>query len=177
MCTAAVPVSASAGDALGLVESLLGSLAGEDAADLPGEVIAGRLRALERVDAIGAALRGRYLQVFDAQDGPVADGQRTVRAWLVHCTRVTRGQAAEHRAVQALARQHPVLLAALAEGHVVTQVGGAAAGQVDPRHPRGVPGPGRGAPGGGGPGRGGPAGAGRDLRGDPVPDRAAGPRG
>ena len=119
MCTAAVPVSASAGDALGLVESLLGSLAGEDAADLPGEVIAGRLRALERVDAIGAALRGRYLQVFDAQDGPVADGQRTVRAWLVHCTRVTRGQAAEHRAVQALARQHPVLLAALAEGHVV----------------------------------------------------------
>jgi hypothetical protein len=86
MCTAAVPASASAGDALGLVESLLGSLAGEDAAGLSAEVAAERLRALERVDAIGAALRGRYLQAFDAQDGPVADGQRTAGAWLVHCT-------------------------------------------------------------------------------------------
>jgi len=120
MCTAAVPASASAEDALGLVEALLGSLAGEDAAELPAEVLAGRLRALERVDAIGAALRGRYLEAFDAQDGSVADGQRTARAWLVHSTRVTRGQAAEHRAVQALARRHPVLTAALAEGWVLS---------------------------------------------------------
>ena len=121
MCTAAVPASASAEDALGLVEALLGSLAGEDAAELPAEVVAGRLRALERVDAIGAALRGRYLEVFDAQDGSVADGQRTVRTWLVHSTRVTRGQAAEHKAVQALARRHPILTAALAEGWVLTK--------------------------------------------------------
>jgi hypothetical protein len=119
MFTAAVPAGAS--EALGLVESLLGSLAGEDAAGLPAEVAAERLRALERVDAVGAALRGRYLQVFDAQDGPVADGQRTARAWLVHCTRVTKGQAAEHRAVQGLARDHPVLLAGLAEGWVLTK--------------------------------------------------------
>jgi hypothetical protein len=104
MGTAAVPASASAGDALALVESLLGSLAGEDAAGLPAEVAAERLRTLERIDAIGAALRGRYLATFDAQDGPVADGQRTARTWLVNCTRVTKGQAAEHRAVQALAR-------------------------------------------------------------------------
>jgi hypothetical protein len=97
MFTAAVPAGASAGEGLGLVESLLGSLAGEDAAGLPAEVAAGRLRALERVDAVGAALRGRYLQAFDAQDGPVADGQRAARTWLVHCTRVTKGQAASTR--------------------------------------------------------------------------------
>jgi Domain of unknown function (DUF222) len=121
MCTAAVPASASAEDALALVEALLGSLAGEDAAELPAEVVAGRLRALERVDAIGAALRGRYLEVFDAQDAHMADGQRTSRTWLVHCTRVTRGQAAEHKAVQALAQGHKVLLAALAEGWVLTK--------------------------------------------------------
>jgi len=121
MFTAAVPAGASAGEALGLVESLLGSLAGEDAAGLPAEVAAERLRALERVDAVGAALRGRYLQAFDAQDGPVADGQRTARTWLVHVTRVTKGQAAEHQAVQALARRHPVLWAALAEGRVLTR--------------------------------------------------------
>jgi len=119
MCTAAVP--ASAGEAFGMLESLLGSLAGQDPAGLPAAVVAERLRALERADAVGAALRGRYLDAFDAQDGPVSDGQRTSRTWLVHSTRVTRVQAAEHKAVQALARQHPVLLAALAEGHVLTK--------------------------------------------------------
>ena len=96
MCTAVVPASASAGDALGVVESLLGGLAGEeDVAGLPSEVVAERLRALERIDAIGAAIRGRYLEAFDAQDAHLADGQRTTRTWLVHCTRVTRRQAAE----------------------------------------------------------------------------------
>ena len=119
MCTAAVP--GSAGQALEMLESVLRSLAGLDAAELPAEVLAGGLQVLERADAIGAAVRGRFLQAFDAQDGPVADGQRTSRTWLVHTTRVTRGQAGEHQAVQALARDHPVLLAALAEGHVLTR--------------------------------------------------------
>ncbi len=119
MCTAAVP--AGDDEALDMLESLLGSLAGADPAELPAEILARRLRALERADAVGAALRGRYLAVFDAQDGHLADGQRSTRTWLVHCTRVTRGQAGEHTAVQALAREHPVLLAALAEGDVLTK--------------------------------------------------------
>ncbi len=119
MCTAAVPPSAS--EALEMLQTLLGVLAGQDAAELPDEVLAEGLRALERVDAVGAALRGRYLEAFDARDGHVADGQRTARTWLVHSTRVTKGQAAEHKAVQALARRHPLLLAALAEGHVLTK--------------------------------------------------------
>jgi len=121
MCTAAVPASASAGDALGAVESLLAGLAGEDdVAGLPGEVVAERLRALERIDAIAAAVRGRHLEVFDAQDGHLADGQRTARTWLVHCTRITRRQAAEHKEQQLLAQAHPVLHAALAEGWVLS---------------------------------------------------------
>ena len=119
MCTAAVPPSAS--EALEMLQTLLGVLAGQDAAELPDEVLAESLRALERVDAVGAALRGRYLEAFDARDGHVADGQRTARTWLVHSTRVTRGQAAEHKAVQVLARRHPVLADALAEGNVLTK--------------------------------------------------------
>src|SRR6516225_1570499 len=119
MCIGMVPPSA--GEALGLVESLLGSLVGEAAAELPAEVVAERLRVLERVDSIGAALRGRYLEAFDAQDGHVSDGKRTARTWLVNVTRVTKGQAAEHRAVQALARGHEVLADALAEGWVMTK--------------------------------------------------------
>jgi hypothetical protein len=43
------------------------------------------------------------------------------RTWLVHSTRVTRGQAGEYQVLQGLARGHQVLLAALAEGHVLTK--------------------------------------------------------
>jgi len=106
--------------ALGMQQCALGFLAGEDAAGLPAQAVADQLRALERTDAVGSALRGRLLEVFDAQDGHLADGQRTTRTWLIHSLRVTRGQAAEYRAVQALARGHRVLHAALAEGWVLT---------------------------------------------------------
>jgi hypothetical protein len=112
----AVRVPAGPPDELDILESLMASLAGTDPAQLPDEEKARRLRALERVDAMGAAVRGRLLEAFDAQDGPVADGQRTARAWLVHVTRVTKGQAGEHKAVQVLARDHPVLLAGWPRG-------------------------------------------------------------
>jgi hypothetical protein len=108
-------------DALALLESVMASLAAQDPAGLPDEEKARRLRVLERVDAIEAAVRGRLLEAFDAGDCSVADGQRSTRAWLVHSTRVTKGQAAEHKAVQALARDHPVLLAGLARGHALTK--------------------------------------------------------
>jgi len=125
MCTTTVPATAAEAlamleSAAGLQRSALGFLAAQDAAGLPAGVVADQLRALERHDAIEAAVRGRLLEVFDAQDGHLADGQRNTRAWLVHCTRVTRGQAAEYQALQALVRDHPVLDAALAEGWVLT---------------------------------------------------------
>src|SRR5260370_40488800 len=107
--------------ALGMQQCVLRFLAGEDAAGLPAQAVADQLRALERTDAVGSALRGRLLEVFDAQDGHLADGQRTTRTWLVHSLRVTTGQAAQHPAVQALARSHQVLPAALAEGWVLTR--------------------------------------------------------
>ena len=96
-------VPANMDDAFKMLESVTGFLAAADAAQLPAGVLAEGLRAMERAEAAGAAARGRFLRAFDAQNGPVADGQRTVRTWLVHSTRVTRGQAAEHKAVQALA--------------------------------------------------------------------------
>ena len=102
MCTAAAP--AGQADELDLLQALMRSLAATDPAGLAGAEVARRLRVLEQVDAMGAAARGRLLAAFDAGDGHIADGQRTARTWLVHCTGVTKGQAAEHRAVQALAR-------------------------------------------------------------------------
>jgi hypothetical protein len=107
--------------ALGMQQCVLGFLASQDAAGLPTEAVADQLRALERASAVQAALRGRLLEVFDVQDGHLASGQRSTRAWLVHSLRVTKGRAGEYRAVQALARSHPVLHAALAEGGVLTE--------------------------------------------------------
>jgi hypothetical protein len=99
----------------------MGFLADAAVAEVPVEVTAEGLRSLERVDAVEAVARARLLAVFSAQDGAVADGQRSTRTWLVHTTRVTRGQAGEYQATEALARDHQVLLAGLREGWVVTK--------------------------------------------------------
>jgi uncharacterized protein DUF222 len=120
MSTVAVP--ASAAEALEMLESAMRFLADADAADMPAEALADCLRALERADAIEAAARGRFLEAFDAKDGHLTDGRRNTRTWLVHCLRVTRGQAGEHKAIQALAREHQPLLAGLREEAVTKSV-------------------------------------------------------
>jgi hypothetical protein len=112
---------ATGAEAMAMLESSIRFLAAEDVSALPAEAAAERLQALERHDAMEAAVRGRLLVVFDAQDGHLADGHRNTRSWLIHTTQVTRGQAAEHQAVQAIARDHPVLHAALAEGGPLTK--------------------------------------------------------
>jgi hypothetical protein len=104
-----------------MLESLLGYLADLDAADMPAEAIGECLRGLEQADAVQAAARGQFLAVFDTKGGHLGDGQRITRAWLVHTTRVTKGQAAEHKAVQALAAGHAPLLAGLRHGDAITK--------------------------------------------------------
>ena len=118
---------ATTDEALAMLRAAWGFLASLHPAGMPADKLAACLRGMERVDAVAAAARGPMLAAFDAQDGPVGDGQRNIRTWLVHTARVTPGQAAEHRAVQALAEGHPVLLAGLAEmaelaeGDVITK--------------------------------------------------------
>jgi Domain of unknown function (DUF222) len=120
MCTA-TDGPASMAEALAMVRSGLGFLAGMDTAGLPAEALGGLLVALERADAVEAAVRGEALAAYDAQGGPVGDGQRTTKAWLVHTSKVTRRQAAEHLAVRRIAEDHPVLHAALADGDVLAK--------------------------------------------------------
>jgi hypothetical protein len=112
---------ANMAEALELIDSGMRFLAGMDKAGMPCEALAAGLQALEWHDAVEAAVRGEMLAAYDAQGGPVGDGQRTTRAWMVNTARVTRGQAAEHIAVQRLAEIHPVLRAALAEGDVISK--------------------------------------------------------
>jgi hypothetical protein len=77
---------------------------------------------MEQADAVWAVAWARYLAAFDAKDGHQADGQRSLRTWLVHMARVTRAQAAKHKAIQALARDHEPLLAGLRTGAITTSV-------------------------------------------------------
>src|ERR1700733_3672226 len=119
MSTMMVP--ANMDDAMKMLGWVMSFMADADAAAMPAGALAEVLRTLEEADAVEAAVRGRFLAAFDAQEGPVGDGQRNVRAWLVHSLRVTKGQAGEYKAIQALARDHTVLLAALAEGDVITK--------------------------------------------------------
>jgi hypothetical protein len=119
MSTAIVP--ASMDEALAMLRSAAGYLAGLDPADLPADALAGALRAMEQADAVAAAARGAMLAAFAAQDGPVTDGQRNIRTWLVHSTRVTGGQAGQYLATERLAREHPVLRAGLAGGDAFTK--------------------------------------------------------
>jgi len=105
MSTATAP--ASMGEALGMLESAMGFLADADAAQMPAEALAECLQALERTDAVEATARGQLLVAFDAKNGHLADGQRTCRTWLIHSLRITAGQAAEHRAVEALLDESP----------------------------------------------------------------------
>jgi hypothetical protein len=113
-----VMIPASVGDALGMLTSGIGYLAGTDPAQLPAETLAEYLGVLEQADAIAAAARGKILAAFRAKDGTWPTGSGPPRTWLVHCLGITKGQAAEHLAVAAVARQHPRLLVGAAQAGV-----------------------------------------------------------
>jgi hypothetical protein len=170
----AVPAPANMDEALEMMESLAGCVADADATQLPAEALGRHLGAMERINAVFAAAQAGHLAAFDAKDGHLADGQRTLRTWLVNKLRATRRQASEYQALRGLVREHPVLLAGLREKAVTKSVALQLA-QWTRVIPAGFRGSGRADPGRRGHSRGGPAGAGADLRGDPVPDRAAGP--
>ena len=108
-----VPVPASISEALEMLQASAGYLADVDAAELPVPVLAQSLRGLGRADAVTAVAWARLLAAYDAQNGHHADGQRTLRTWLVHVLRVTRRQAREYQGLEALARDHEPLLAGL----------------------------------------------------------------
>ncbi len=118
MCTMADPAGAS--EVLAKLRSLAGYLADLDAAQLPAEELGRYIRELVKADAVLTAALAPMLAAYDAKDGHQADGQKTLRTWLVHMARVTRAQAAQYKAIQALARHHEPLLAGLRTSAVTT---------------------------------------------------------
>jgi len=113
---------ASASEVLAKLRSLAGYLADLDAAQLPAGELGQYIRELVQADAVLTAALAPLLAAYDAQDGHQCDGQKTLRTWLVHMARVTRAQAAQYKAIQALARRHEPLLAGLRTSAVTTSV-------------------------------------------------------
>src|SRR5579862_8142848 len=120
MCTTTGPPSAA--ETLEKLQTLIGHLADMDAASLPAAALGELLQGLEQADAVWAVVWARYLAAFDAKDGHLADGQRSLPAWLVHLVRVTRAQAAKYKATQALDGNHEPLLAGLRTNALTTSV-------------------------------------------------------
>ena len=113
---------ASMAEALEMIEELAGFVADVEMADLPAAVLGEGLAEMQRIDSVLAAAHAEMLLTFDAKDGHLADGQRTLRAWAVHVQRVTRGQAAYYLALRALARDHRVLRAGLRAKVIATSL-------------------------------------------------------
>src|SRR5579859_846910 len=116
-----VPLPASPAEAVDRVLSDLKYLAATDPAALAAEVQAECLQAFEQADAISTAARARFLTAFTAGQGYSADADYSPAAWLIHRTRITRGAARGHLGWARRAVTHPQVVAALAEGTVVSE--------------------------------------------------------
>ena len=119
MSAAASP--ASAAEALGMLRSAMGYLSAADATAMAAETQAQCLLALEQLDAIETAARSSILAAFTSGQGYSADADYSPRAWLINKTRVTKGAASGHLGWVRRAAAHPQVVAALAEGHVLSE--------------------------------------------------------
>jgi hypothetical protein len=112
---------ASAGEALGMLRSAMGYLAAANPTAMAAETQAQCLLALEQLDAIETAARASILGTFTAAQGYSADADYSPRAWLMNKTRVTKGAASGHLGWVRRAAAHPQVVAALAEGHILSE--------------------------------------------------------
>jgi Domain of unknown function (DUF222) len=115
------PAPASADQASDMVLAGLGYLAAMDPTTLAAEAQARCLQALEQGDAISTAARARILAAFTAGQGCSDDADYSPTSWLIHRTRITKGAARGHLGWARRAASHPKVVAALAEGTVLTE--------------------------------------------------------
>jgi len=104
-----------------MVRAGLGYLAAADPTAMAAEAQAECLLALEQADAVSTAARAWILGAFTAGQGYSADADYSPTAWLIHKARVTKGAARGHLGWARRAASHPEVVAALAEGDVLTE--------------------------------------------------------
>jgi hypothetical protein len=116
-----VPAPASTAEAAQMVLTGLRHLAAADPTAMAVQAQAECLLALEQGDAISTAARARILAAFTAGRGYAADADYSPTSWLMHRTRITKGAARGHLAWSHRAGAHPAVVAALAEGTVLSE--------------------------------------------------------
>ena len=117
----ATPAPASTAEAMEMVLAGLGYLAAADPTALAVQAQAECLQAFEQADAMSTAARAWFLGAFTAGQGYADDADYSPAAWLIHRTRVTKGAARGHLGWARRAAAHPQVVAALAEGTVLTE--------------------------------------------------------
>ena len=111
----------SAAQALGMLKAAMGYLVAADATQMAAEAQAQCLQALEQADSVSTAVRAWFLGAFTAGRGYAEDADYSPTAWLIHRTKVTKGAARRHLGWARRAVAHPQVVAALAEGCVLTE--------------------------------------------------------
>jgi hypothetical protein len=117
---AAAPAAAyspiSLADALAMRRASAIYLAAADPTTVTAAELAESLTEMQQDDAIATVARAWFLGAFVAAQGPAADGDASLRTWLVHKTGVTQGCASGHVGWSRRVQVHPQVAAALAEG-------------------------------------------------------------
>ncbi|HLN68631.1 MAG TPA: DUF222 domain-containing protein, partial [Streptosporangiaceae bacterium] len=116
-----IPAPASTAEALAMLRTAMGYLAAADPTAMSARAQAECLHTLEQLDAVETAARARVLAAFTAGQGYAADADYSPTSWLMHRTKVTKGAARGHLGWARRAAAHPQVLAALAEGTVLTE--------------------------------------------------------
>jgi len=112
---------ASIAEAMNMVLAGLRYLAAADPTAMAARAQAECLQTLEQADAMTTAARARILAAFTAGQGYSADADYSPTSWLIHHTRVTKGAARGHLGWASRAIAHPQVVAALAEGTVLSE--------------------------------------------------------
>src|SRR6202050_2191998 len=99
----------------------LGHLAALDPTTLSAEAQAKCLQALEQGGAMSTAARARILAAFTTGRGYCDDADYSPTSWLIHRTGITKGAARGHVRWSRRTLTHPQVLAALAEGIVLSE--------------------------------------------------------
>jgi hypothetical protein len=99
----------------------LGYLATADPPAMAARAQAECLQFFEQADAKSTAARARILAAFTTGQGYCEDADYSPTSWLIHHTKVTKGAARGHLGWARRAAEHPQVMAALAEGTVLTE--------------------------------------------------------
>ncbi|MGH3203256.1 MAG: DUF222 domain-containing protein [Streptosporangiaceae bacterium] len=116
-----IPVPASTAEAMDMVMTGLRYMTAADPTALAGQAQAECLQTLEHADAMSTAVRAWYLAAFAVGQGYSDDADYSPTSWLIHRTRITKGAARGHLGWARRAVAHPTVVAALAEGTVLSE--------------------------------------------------------